>query len=149
MKKRLFFLILATLLLGACAEKNKPQPPPPNYPDFSTPQAAVATSFYALNYKDYPVYLDSLAPAYQQRFGRLRGEQLKTLYEQGKDIPTRPDRSRKLLEVRYVRNRPEVDVVVVSQEMSGNRIIRVGWDPLKRLNKHWRSVYLEDWDKKR
>jgi hypothetical protein len=145
MKKLFLILVVLSLLFTGCAKK---EPPPPNYPDFSTPEAAFNTTFYAAKYKDYPVYLDSMTESGQQKYGKTRAEQIAILEKYGKKIPIRRNRTRTITKIEYVKN-PEYDVMVAFVEKKGSEFSMRWWVPFKKINGKWVEPVIKEREPKK
>ena len=144
MKKVFLILGVSFLVLSGCAKKELP---PPNYPDFSTPEASFLTGAYAAKYKDYPVFIDSLASEYQQKFGKTKNEQLVNLEAEGKKTPIHKDRTLKITKIEDVKSNPEYDVKMFDY-IRNNKVFLKGWTPLKKINGQWKTVFLKEWEPK-
>jgi hypothetical protein len=112
--------------------------PPTNYPDFSTPEAAFKTSFYAVKHKDYEVSLEGLSKEYRKKFGKTKEEQLDYLIESGKKIKYRKNWKREIIKVEYedVENCAKVYYI----DKFGKRLNYKGWMPMIRVKDKWRVV---------
>ena len=63
-------LIIVFFFLGSLYLKK-----PTGYPNFSTPENAFHTHFYALRTRDHDVLLDSLTEEYKQLYGKTEHQQ--------------------------------------------------------------------------
>jgi hypothetical protein len=134
------FLIFMLSLMAACSTKEMP---PKNYPDFSTPEATFETSAYAIDNKDFSVYLDSLTPEYQLKYGKTRQEQITSLESDSKNIKPGQRFSRTIIKVEYGGGKG-YDAGIYFSVKRGSRIeIVKSWVPFKKIDGKWKRVFLE------
>lgn len=71
--KKLFYSLLIVFLITSCGRKEK------IVPDFSSPEAAFKTSFYAIAHNDEELILETASTEILAKYGHNREEQLEFL----------------------------------------------------------------------
>jgi hypothetical protein len=138
MKKLFLILAVLSLMFTGCAKKYLP---PPNYPDFSTPEAAFKTSTYAFLSSDYEVYLNSLDISYQQKYGKTKEEQLTQLRKDATNGYFKPKLMHEIIKVEPSGSR-NYDVKVYFSVKSGNEVtVQRSWVCLKKIHGVWKEVF--------
>ena len=127
-----------------CATK---QSPPPNYPDYSSPEATFWTQFYALQTRDHKILLSSLTESYQNKYGNTKEEQLSNFQKYAKKMKIPRNRKRDILKVEYG-NFGDYDVKITWSEKIGSKYsIRKSYMVLKKINNEWKIAYPETEEK--
>ena len=129
-------LILSMVCGCAVAEKC-----PPKYPDYSTPESTFNTFFYAIQHKDYKVYLDSLAEDYQAKYGKNRKEQLITIRRHLTGADIRKNARHMILKIENSIF-PDYDLRITWSEKVGARYtVFKSYMPLKKIGNEWKIVF--------
>ncbi len=139
--KPLPIIICLLLILGVvqgCAREQR------FVPDFSTPETAFRTTFFAVKNKMYGVVLDSMSNDYRRNFGPDQQTQQETLKLSGRKIKYSPDWERKIIKVEYGPFEDGSDARVIYDEYQGGKPVFLSASmPMVKEDGQWKIALLK------